>query len=350
MRKIIISSLYKTPLHILYWGLVWLFFYLFFSVGSSNAQFLFWFTSILSIITIIGSYVFTYNLIPNYLLTKKYWSFLLYTTYAIVFILFGVLVTVVFGFVFFFNLEFQNMPALTKSSSVILVCVFLIIALASGFKILSSNYKSIEEKRALENKFLQTQLQLKEQELKFLKMQIHPHFLFNTLNTLYGFALKKSDQAPDMILKLSNLLDYILYQVDKPLVLLKSEIEHIDDYISLEKMRFQKNLNVRFQKDLYNETVQIPPMLLLPFVENAFKHGTPINGVMNISIHLKTTSKELHFYIENNSNKTTTKRKGIGLENIQKRLEMLYNKKSNLIVTSKENLFMVDLKIPLKND
>jgi len=349
MRKIITSFLYKTPLHLLFWGVVWLFFYLFFSSGSNNPQFLFWFTSILSAISIITSYVFAYNLIPNYLLTKKYWSFLLYTSYAIIFTLFGVLITVVFGFIFFFNLEFQNMPALTKSSSVILVCVFLIIVLASGYKILSHNYKSIEEKKNLENKFLQTQLQLKEQELKFLKMQIHPHFLFNTLNTLYGFALKKSDTAPDMILKLSNLLDYILYQVDKPSVLLKNEIQHIEDYISLEKMRFQESLKVNFIKNLHDDTIQIPPMLLLPFVENAFKHGTQINDVLHININLKTTEDFLSFHIKNTFKENTNNKKGIGLENIQKRLEMLYNQQSKLSISSENDLFIVDLKIPLKN-
>ena len=349
MLKIFTSFLFKTPLHILYWVLVWLFFYLFFSTGSNNPQFLFWFTSILSIISIITSYVFAYNLIPNYLLTKRYWSFLLYTIYAIIFTLFGVLITVVFGFVFFFNLEFQNMPALTKSSSVILVCVFLIIVLASGYKILNHNYKSIEEKKTLENKFLQTQLQLKEQELKFLKMQIHPHFLFNTLNTLYGFALKKSEEAPDMILKLSNLLDYILYQVDKPSVLLKNEIQHIDDYISLEKTRFQESLQINFTKNLHDDTIQIPPMLLLPFVENAFKHGVQIDGVLNVDINLKTTEDFLLFHIKNTSLENNVNKSGIGLENIQKRLKMLYNHLSTLSISSIENQFIVDLKIPLKN-
>ncbi len=348
MLKIFTSFLYKTPLHILYWGLVWLFFYLFFSTGSKNPQFLFWFTSILSVVSIVTSYVFVYNLIPNYLLTKKHWSFLLYTVYAIVFTLFGVLITVVFGFVFFFNLEFQKMPPLTKSASVILVCVFLIIVLTSGYKILKHNYKSIEEKKTLENKFLQTQLQFKEQELKFLKMQIHPHFLFNTLNALYGFTLKKSDAAPDMILKLSNLLDYILYQIDKPWVLLKNEIQHIEDYISLEEIRFQENLKVSFNKNIHDNSLKVPPMLLLPFVENAFKHGKQIDGILNISIDLKTTKDFLFFHIKNNSIKNETNKSGIGLKNIKKRLDMLYNKQYKLDITLEENSFIVDLKTPFK--
>ena len=246
MNKSVLKILKNAFLHLIFWMLIWFFFSSFFSVGSKNENFIFWFSTILSTISIVASYVFVYYLIPDFLIAKKYKQFILYTFYAGVFIVCAVLMTVVFGFVFFYNLEYQKMPALTKNAGVILVCVLLIIALASAFKILKDNYKSLDEKKTLENKFLQTQLQLKEQELKFLKMQIHPHFLFNTLNTLYGFALKKSEKAPEMILKLSNLLDYILYQVDKPKVLLQDEINHIEDYISLEKSRFQEGLQITF--------------------------------------------------------------------------------------------------------
>jgi hypothetical protein len=258
--------------------------------------------------------------------------------------------TVVFGFVFFYNLEFQQMPALTKNSGVILVCVLLIIALTSAFKILKATYKSLDEKKTLENKCLQAQLQLKEQELKFLKMQIHPHFLFNTLNTLYGFALKKSEKAPEMILKLSNLLDYILYQVDKPFVFLQDEINHIDDYVSLEKYRFQEGLHIIFHKNLMDEKFQVPPMLLLPFVENAFKHGTQIDGVVKININLKVDENRLNFAVENTAKNNKNSKKGIGLENIRKRLEMLYPKKYFLKISQEEQVFKVNLKIPIQNE
>ncbi|MBP2834332.1 histidine kinase, partial [Aquimarina sp. U1-2] len=109
--------------------------------------------------------------------------------------------------------------------------------------------KHSEDTKKLETKILETQLKLKDQELNYLKMQIHPHFLFNTLNTMYGFALKKADETPEMILKLSNLLDYLLYQVDKPFVALIDEINHIDDYIELEKMRFNDTLQVNFNTE-----------------------------------------------------------------------------------------------------
>ncbi|TXD51634.1 histidine kinase [Polaribacter sp. IC066] len=348
MNKAVLKTLKKLPLHLVFWGIVWFFFSSFFSVGSNNENFIFWFSTILSVIAIAASYVFAYYLIPNFLIAKKHKQFVLYTFYASVFIVCAVLMTVVFGFVFFYNLEFQQMPALTKNSGVILVCVLLIIALTSAFKILKDNYKSLDEKKTLENKFLQTQLQLKEQELKFLKMQIHPHFLFNTLNTLYGFTLKKSEKAPEMILKLSSLLDYILYQVDKPFVLLQDEINHIEDYVSLEKFRFQEGLQVTFHTYLMDEKFEVPPMLLLPFVENAFKHGTQIDGVINVNINLKVDEKELNFTIENFSKNKETSKKGIGLATIKKRLEMLYQKKYLLEILQEEALFRVNLKIPIK--
>lgn len=350
MNKSALRIFKKLPLHLVFWFAVWFFFSIFFSVGSKNENFIFWFSSILSAIAIVSSYVFVYYLIPDFLILKKQKRFVLYTFYAGVFIVCAVLMTVVFGFVFFYNLEFKQMPALTKNSGVILVCVLLIIALASAFKILKDTYKSLDEKKTLENKFLQTQLQLKEQELRFLKMQIHPHFLFNTLNTLYGLSLKKSEKAPEMILKLSNLLDYILYQVDKPLVLLKDEINHIEDYISLEKSRFQDSLKIMFNKKIIDDKLEIAPMLLLPFVENAFKHGAQIDGIVNVLISLKVDENELNFTIKNSAISKENSKKGIGLDNIKKRLEMFYPGQHFLEVLQEEKVFIVNFKIPIRNE
>ena len=350
MNKSVLKILKKIPLHLIFWFVVLFFFSSFFSVGSKNENFIFWFSTILSIITIVSSYVFVYYLIPNFLIAKKHKKFILYTFYSGVFIVCAVLMTVVFGFVFFYNLEFKQMPALTKNSGVILVCVLLIIALASAFKILKDTYKSLDEKKTLENKFLQTQLQLKEQELRFLKMQIHPHFLFNTLNTLYGLSLKKSEKAPEMILKLSNLLDYILYQVDKPLVLLKDEINHIEDYISLEKSRFRDSLKIMFHKNIIDDKLEIAPMLLLPFVENAFKHGAQIDGIVNVLISLKVDENELNFTIKNSAISKENSKKGIGLDNIKKRLEMFYPGQHFLEVLQEEKVFIVNFKIPIRNE
>ena len=345
MQKNLLIILKKTPIHFLCWVVIWVFFRSFFSVGTSNQNFLFWFSSLLSIVTLITAYVFVYDLIPKYLLIKQYKKFVLYTIYSGVFVAATILMIEVVGFVFYFNLEFKQMPALTTNPAVILVCIFFIVILASGLKILKSNYKSLDEKKTLENKFLLTKLELKEQELKFLKMQIHPHFLFNSLNTIYGFAIAKADEAPEMILKLSNLLDYILYQVEKPKVPLVEEIHHLEDYISLEKMRFHDTLKVNFSKDKLNDSLQIPPMLLIPFVENSFKHGVIIDGVLNVDIYLKTANNCLFFEIENSSKRKEESSTGIGLQNIRKRLEMLYPEKHQLEIIENNDTFKVHLKI-----
>ena len=202
--------------------------------------------------------------------------------------------------------------------------------------------------KILETKILETQLKLKEQELNYLKMQIHPHFLFNTLNTMYGFALKKADETPEMILKLSNLLDYLLYQVDKPFVSLNDEINHINDYIELEKMRFNDTLHINFEIENILVDTKIAPMLLLPFVENSFKHGSLKKGILNVGIKLFCKNKSLFFEIKNTSTINAISENGIGLDNIKKRLDLLYKDQYTLTINNENGLFSVI--IPYKEE
>lgn len=286
-----------------------------------------------------------YHLIPDYLLKKKYRLFVLYIVYLLIVLLFVIEGTVLIGFTFYFNLDYQIMPNLTKSFPVMVVCVMLIVSLISGIKLIQHNYKSILKNEDLKNKILQTQLQLKKQELSMLKMQIHPHFLFNSLNTIYGFALKKRDEAPEMILKLSNLLDYILYQIEKPTVSLENEINHLEDYISLEKLRFHDTLEVNLIKGDDISEMYIAPMLLIPFVENSFKHGAIIDGCLAIMIAVKRNSEILFFEVENSVLEKTNDSTGIGLENIQKRLKMLYPNAYTLEINRTDKLFKVELAI-----
>lgn len=204
----------------------------------------------------------------------------------------------------------------------------------------------MSKNKALENKLLEGQLQLKSQELTYLKKQIHPHFLFNTLNTIYGFALRQSEQTPEIIIKLSNLLDYILYQVQKPKVSLEEELLHIEEYISLEKIRFQDSLQLHFHKSTLEKGFEIPPMLFIPFVENAFKHGDIVDGSLQITIDVAQKANALHFYISNSIiDKLEIDKKGIGLENIRKRLDLLYPDAYELNIEMHSNRF--DLRLTL---
>lgn len=237
---------------------------------------------------------------------------------------------------------------MSKNFFFILILVFLVSGVVSFITLLNHNFITLSKNKELQNKILETQLQLKEQELHYLKMQIHPHFLFNTLNTIYGFALKQSVQTPDIILKLSNLLDYILYQVNKPRVSLKEEVLHIKEYIELEKIRFKDTLKVIFLSDEIDENIQIAPMLLIPFVENAFKHGSLVDGFLQIEIKVKLDNDQLYFSIRNtflNDDEKENGNGGIGLENIRKRLDLNFKGKYNLMIEEKDKWFLAELTI-----
>lgn len=163
---------------------------------------------------------------------------------------------------------------------------------------------------------------------------------------MYGFALNKANETPEMILKLSNLLDYLLYQADKPFVLLSDEINHIKDYIDLEKMRFNETLNVDFNISNLNENIKIAPMLFIPFVENSFKHGKIINGKLTVIINLHDNQNVINFSIKNSIDETNnTSKNGIGLKNIEKRLNLLYKNNHQLSLENSTDWFSVNLSL-----
>ncbi len=259
------------------------------------------------------------------------------------------IVLAIYGsFIFITNLDISKVPPMGRNFIFILILVYLVVGLISFVSLLKHNFKVQSKFKTLENKILEANLQIKEQELNYLKKQIHPHFLFNTLNTIYGFALKKSDYTPEIILKLSNLLDYILYQVQKPKVSITEEIAHINEYIDLEKIRFQDRLQVHFGSKIANDFLEIPPMLFMPFVENAFKHGSIINQFLRIEIALTIQEKQLSFSCKNSSiNKENSLSNGIGLENIRKRLDLLYPENHTLTIATNEDSFVVNLSIKL---
>ena len=315
------------------------------------------------------SYFVVYFLVPKYLLKKLYKSFILYTIYTLILSIYAIILSVLFALVYLADLNPENASPITKTLPFIILGVFFVVLIVvtlclifhnyksivilffkSSFftmDLIFHNYKSIVKNEDLKNKILQTQLQLKEQELKLLKMQIHPHFLFNSLNTIYGFALKKGDEAPEMILKLSNLLDYILYQIEKPTVFLENEINHLEDYITLEKLRFHDTLQVNLIKQSAVENINIAPMMLIPFVENSFKHGAIVNGVLVINILIKKIDDTLLFEVENSIIEKSKSEDGIGLENIQKRLKMLYPNAHTLEINENDQRFKVSLTLQL---
>ncbi|NCB08543.1 MAG: histidine kinase [Bacteroidia bacterium] len=333
--------------HLLFWIGVWFFFYYFFSYNSTDNVYITWFSSCLLPVTMGVTYFLVYFLIPRYLLTKRYFLFGLYSFYTLVFSSY-IIVLVIYGcLIFLLSFNISVMPPMSKNFLFILILVFLVSGVVSFITLLNHNFKTVSKNKELQNKILGTQLQLKEQELQYLKMQIHPHFLFNTLNTIYGFALKQSIQTPEIILKLSNLLDYILYQVNKPKVSLKEEVLHIREYIGLEKIRFKDTLKVIFVSGEIDESIQIAPMLLIPFVENAFKHGSLVEGFLRIEIKVTVVENRLGFSIRNTctGDKKENNSGGIGLENIRKRLELHYKNNYVLKIGKRGKWYEVELSV-----
>lgn len=344
-RQVILKKIGQVILHAVFWCAVLFFYIYFFGVDSSDFSYILAFSLFLMPITIATTYLSIYKLIPDYLITKRYFKFGLYSSFTFIISTYLIVISVFYGLVYLSNFKHTNMAPISKSLLLVAIAVYLVVIIVSAFKLLKLNLRHAETTKKLETKILETQLKLKEQELNYLKMQIHPHFLFNTLNTMYGFALKKADETPEMILKLSNLLDYLLYQVDKPFVLLSDEINHINDYIALEKMRFNETLNINFITKNILEDINIAPMLLLPFIENSFKHGTLNNGILNIDILLHCKNNSIFFHIKNTSKPLESSTKGIGLENIKKRLDLLYKNHYQLDIDNKNNLFEINLKL-----
>ena len=332
-------------LHFLFWGAVWFFFVYFFSYNSDDTAYVTWFSSLLLPLTMIVTYIMIYTLIPKFLLVKKYFRFALYTFYLLIFSSYIISLIIYGCLIFILHFNIAIMPPMSKNFFFILILVYLVVGLVSFVSLLNHSFKTSSRNKELQNKILATQLQLKEQELHYLKMQIHPHFLFNTLNTIYGFALKQSKQTPEIILKLSNLLDYILYQINEPQVSLKEDVLHIKEYIDLEKMRFQDTLKVSFVTDAIDENIKIAPMLLIPFVENAFKHGNIVDGFLEIDIRIEVVENQLKFSVKNTvlSREIQSEGAGIGLENIRKRLDLHYNNKYVLEQKISDNRYCVIL-------
>ena len=188
-----------------------------------------------------------------------------------------------------------------------------------------------------------------ETELKFLRNQTNPHFLMNTLNNIYALARRKSDEAPEAILKLSDLLQFILYKSTSPFISLAEEVEIIEHYLKLEQLRYTERLNICFKKEMDRGAYQISPLLLLPFVENAFKHGISETRFETfIHMKLKVENGQLRFDIENSKEQieTTEAKSSIGLCNVRRQLELTY-KDFKLDVKDEERTFKVHLAIDL---
>jgi two-component system, LytTR family, sensor kinase len=209
--------------------------------------------------------------------------------------------------------------------------------------------KHVYDYRKLKETTQRLRIEKQEAELNYLKSQTNPHFLFNTLNNIYSLARDKSDLAPESILRLSKILRFMLYETDGAYIAIEQEVKIIDDYIALEKLRYDETLRVNFNHDVEDMKQAIPPLLLIPLVENAFKHG--VSETRNhpfVEIHLAVKKRSLTFIVKNSSESFANEpvKENIGLSNLRRQLELLYSD-HQLSVQQHESVFTASLKINL---
>lgn len=221
---------------------------------------------------------------------------------------------------------------------------FLVAALSTGIGIAQEWIKSNQRLKAIEAEKLNA-------ELNGLKSQINPHFLFNSLNTIYALTLTDTAQANTAVLKLSEMMRYVLEDAQVELVTLNKEIEHLQNYIAFQQLRANENLKVNFliENNSTSDT-KVAPLILISFIENAFKYGVSAHELSVIDIQLYVDSSHVHFSVKNKvfpTLSTLGREKGIGLENTKRRLELIYPARHSLIIENLNRNYRVDLKINL---
>lgn len=333
--------------HIWYWG-GWSAFYVlmnYINKGSSGQPIGVWLAFELTVLPVkIGcAYTLAYYIMPKYLYKKRLWAFLGWS--IVTALLFGILLAATYAFIViphilkwayhlksFADLSFKAVELVHIASLV--VCI-------KFFQNLLNQEKINNELRR----------QKTEAELKYLKNQVQPHFLFNTLNNLYGMVLSKDKKAPDVVVKLSNMLGYSLYDSEESFVVLDDEVEYLENYISLERIRYGAKLDLQYQKCCIPRDTLIAPLILIPFVENAFKHGPAKQDEdARICIDIKMENGALLFKVTNTYEEegfVTNVQSGIGLANVKKRLELLYPDQHQLTICKEEEVFRIELRLIL---
>jgi len=229
--------------------------------------------------------------------------------------------------------------------------LFITLAAAVTIKMIRVHYKSLEFEQELMREKLQS-------ELSFLRAQTNPHFLFNTLNNLYVLARKKSDKTPDAIMMLSKIMRFVLYECRAPRIAISDEAKVIQDYIELEKLRYNKRLTIDYQEDIDNPLTPIAPLLLLPFVENSFKHGAGSTvGDVQISIRIILRNNQLSYTVRNTLDSdnevgisANNSSSGIGLRNVQRQLDLLYPDQHQLNISRENGFFSAELALDLSDN
>lgn len=327
--------------HILFW-LVLALVMTFLNHGEVNFVFEFWYESITMLFYASVVYFNKLVLFPMYLKNNNFGKHLLYI------LLTAIVITPIKSFVLYYATPFIVMKEHSiTNQKFFFLSTFLVGAGSSIYYIMLDWIKGQKVKQELKSENLQS-------ELKFLKSQINPHFLFNTLNSLYALTLKKSDLAPEIVLRLSEMMRYMLYECNEKQVPLEKEVNYLINYLELEKLRHGTKFKVELSINGNVKNQKIAPLMFIPFIENCFKHGlnTQISeGYVHIALH--ALAEEVDVIIENSKgpimpSSTDKKSGGIGLVNVKRRLELLYPNQYELNISDNPDNYKIELKLNLK--
>ena len=293
--------------------------------------------SILFNVLLIGFfYLNMYLLIPK-VLTKKSW--LHYLASIVICFVFVALASELINHILL-SYAYRPRPFYFTSLN-----FFLVFGLSTTLKLTSDRVHFERERKERENETLKS-------ELSLLRSQVSPHFMFNVLNNLASLARKKSDQLESVIIQLSQLMRYMLYESGEKRVTLDKEIEYLKSYIDLQKLRFGSDVTVDFDANVKNGDLPIEPMLLIPFVENSFKHGIGLITDPTIVVRLSMDDTTLNFSVKNKFNnggvETKDSSSGIGVQNVRRRLDLLYKDMHELRIYERDQWFNVELKLTLR--
>lgn len=328
--------------HLLFWAAFLFLPLVFFETYDERTRFLrFWgYQIILSAIYFYLNYLF---FIPKILFRKKLLLYIL-----ILFLAMGVMMVITY-----FYREFLHDIGIYKHRTegfdwkVVYIPIFPCVtafAISTFIRMTGEWFQGERNKQFLENEKL-------ESELGFLKSQISPHFLYNTLNNICSLARKKSDETENALIKLSDIMRYMMDDSKEDRVLLSKEIEYLNNYIELQRLRISDKVKIGFTLSGDPHSMTIEPMLLIPFVENAFKHGVSCVEEAVIRISMDIGKDHLHFNVENrifkNANADLPSEPGIGLKNVRRRLELLYPDRHVLSISEEGTTFRVDLTLRL---
>lgn len=295
------------------------------------------------LLTLSAAYVNLNYLVPHFLVTERYPDY--FIRLIILFLLYCSIYTAwyIYFLEHFFKVSDHETYGKVFMSN--LMSLAFMLQLTTAFKLSKDWFRQQQINKELEHQKLHA-------EVQFLRAQINPHFLFNTLNNLYALTLKKSGKAPETVLKLSGIMEYMLYESNEPEVVLEKEIEYLQHYIEIEKLRHSENKDITFCVEGNTKANKIAPLLLLPFVENAFKHG--LNKTVHQSyIHISLIVEKgcLIFTVENNRPAHEQAQDGpsggLGIANTRKRLALLYPDRHELYIIETEGTYKAVLKIRL---